>query len=1019
MNRTIHIIALILIAAACAAGQTVRLKGLRLEPVKIRPNLADNYSFEEGQPGGIPAGWQWDARNTDALCRLDTVGTHSGRQSLNLTNRTPFGAHIYGMLWRTAPVPLKPGQPYTLSAYVKSSDSGTAWIGGGSGWQFRLAFPNTGGKWRRVWLPFTPGEAERDFVLRIITESPTAGIRIDDIKLEEGAEPSPVMPAVAGEAPKLQLAPAQPLAEVQGDRAFEIPFLLYVPRQIKNAVVEARLNRPRQAVRHSFSVGPGAWRLLMSAEAVGAGDAPHRFAVRLLDGNRALARAETSVRFYSETNARQRLERLRQMLPAFKRRLDQSAAKGQDTAYPMVSYAVLENFIGYAREDLDYQGRGGESQVKRALMQIGDMERMAARLRSELDGALSGKRALPPVPRWTGRQRPRIEGPSFIGPAVLPGGSPVERAIFFTGYGHFIQVRSDMEKFPGYGVNIIQIELGPSAVFPREGEVNEKPIREIRELLDRAARAGVAVNLLISPHYMPGWMLEKYPHLRKRQAGFLQYCLHAPEGEAMLKRFIALLIPQLRDRPALHSICLSNEPVSLEEPCEYAVALWRRGLEARYGDIDALNARLGSRYEGFAEVPLPDPYNLPAGMQDSPLWAEFVRFNQEFFAGWHRMLADAVHEAAPGLPVHAKAMTWTFLNDGDVRYGVDAYLFGGFSQINGNDSANYYAGGPSDFAQGWQMNAMGHDLQRSILDAPVFNSENHLIPDRSTDYVPGEHVRSVLWQAAVHGQSATTIWVWERTFDPRSDFAGSIMHRPACAEAVGRTNHDLNRFAEEVAALQKAAPDALLLQSASAAVWDEGAYTDCLGKLYVALSFAGLKIGFVTERQLEDGLIPRAALLIVPNIRHLSESAFRTLQSYRGRLVLAGEGNLLTHDEYNRPRTGRIFGERLRFVYGKTAWKPLWESLQAAFGDWNVQPEFRILNAQGQPEWGVEWRSASIQGGKAVNLSNYRNVPLQVLLTRNGKPAQGVDLLTGERVTGRLSLKPLQVRLVRVPSETD
>ncbi len=118
-------------------------------------------------------------------------------------------------------------------------------------------------------------------------------------------------------------------------------------------------------------------------------------------------------------------------------------------------------------------------------------------------------------------------------------------------------------------------------------------------------------------------------------------------------------------------------------------------------------------------------------------------------------------------------------------------------------------------------------------------------------YVPPEHVRAALYQQAIHGQSATTIWGWERTFDPRSDFAGSLMHRPACAEATGIVCHDLNRLSEEVTALQTLKPQAVLLHSVTAKVWDGGRFSDCSGKLYTALAFTGLKLGFVTERQLE------------------------------------------------------------------------------------------------------------------------------------------------------------------------
>lgn len=300
---------------------------------------------------------------------------------------------------------------------------------------------------------------------------------------------------------------------------------------------------------------------------------------------------------------------------------------------------------------------------------------------------------------------------------------------------------NDLEKWPGYGANIIQIEVGPSAVLAREGETNAAPMRALVQMLDRAQKSGVAVCLLISPHYFPDWALAKWPHLRRRREGFLQHCLHAPEGRELLRRFIAALVPPVKDHPALHSICLSNEPVNEEEPCAPAQRQWQAWLQKRHGNVALLNPLCGPNFTAFAAVPLPNPF----GARPAPaLWMDYIRFNQDTFADWHKMLADAVHEVAPGLPVHAKAMTWTLLNDGDIQYGVDATLFGAFSDLNGNDSVNFYDAGDGEFAQGWQLNAMGHDLQRSVLDAPVFNTENHFIADRDTSFVPAAHVRAAL-----------------------------------------------------------------------------------------------------------------------------------------------------------------------------------------------------------------------------------------------------------------------------------
>lgn len=144
-------------------------------------------------------------------------------------------------------------------------------------------------------------------------------------------------------------------------------------------------------------------------------------------------------------------------------------------------------------------------------------------------------------------------------------------------------------------------------------------------------------------------MLDKYPHLRKKRDGFLQYCLHAPEGQALLRRFLAAIIPALKDHQALHSICLSNEPVNAEEPCEFARHDWHAWLQKQYGDTATLNRRWRSSYASFDEIPLPNPFAPSPGDQPAPLGREFVLFNQEFFAGWHAMMADAIHQLAPGL----------------------------------------------------------------------------------------------------------------------------------------------------------------------------------------------------------------------------------------------------------------------------------------------------------------------------------------------------------------------------------
>ncbi len=275
---------------------------------------------------------------------------------------------------------------------------------------------------------------------------------------------------------------------------------------------------------------PARRRIVVGGESVGADDAPRTATLRIEAAGREAAgheaaEARAEVRFCSTRYATGRLDALRVGLPAIRQGLEAVKARGQDPSYPRVTATVLENFIDYAGED----ARHGK--VQRALAQVRELEAMAMRVRRELTECLEGRRAFPPVPRWTGSERAVIQGSSFLAPVRWPDGSEARRPVFFTGYGHFGRVVADLEKWPAYGTNIIQIELGPR-------------------------------------------------------------------------------------------------------------------------DIARLNERYGSRFATWEEVPLPDPFGpLPAG----PLTMDYVRFNQEFFARRHAMLAEGVHRIVRGQePVHTR-----------------------------------------------------------------------------------------------------------------------------------------------------------------------------------------------------------------------------------------------------------------------------------------------------------------------------------------------------------------------------
>jgi len=1003
MNHLVLTTLILSTACSFTRSESVRLTSVDVRPVTAGINLVPNGDFEAAGPDGFAEGWKWGTRwEANTSCIWDETTSVSGRRSLKITNSSPLESPYTGLLSLAKAIHIEPGKPYTLNVWIKSEDPGVASIVAGAGWRYRITIPATGGKWMPVSMTCLLDEADKNFEIFLQSESPTKGLWIDDIKLEPGSTANySNLPDTANH--DIQLWPQSRNVEIMADGGFSLPFLIRTDKAV-SCEIEAGLSGSSEHISDRLQIEPGRSQVMINGSSTEAGYGPRVITLRLRDGKKELAAARTQVCFYSPGCTRAGLQALKQSLPEIKSRIDQLKSRGQDISYPMISYTVLENFVGYAQED------AGKGELKRASEALADMESIKKNLERQLTRALAGKLTLPSVPRWTGDTRPVIKSSSFIAPTTTPGKPDREiRPVFFTGYGHFSQARADMNKFPNYGINIIQTEIGPSSTLPAEDKVNDKPAQDLLELLERGRKAGVAVNLLISPHYVPQWVRDKI----NSKPGSNGYSLRDPISQEMLKRHIAALITPIKDHPALHSICLANEPTYFGDESVYAVADWHAWLRNHHGDIDTLNSRWGASFASFDEIKLPyakgeDP-KKPIGR-----WVDCVRWNQEFLASWYRMLADALHSAAPSLPVHMKVQTPTLLGPADVQMGNDPYLIGCINNINGNDSVNWYSFGGGEFAQSWMTNARGEDLQRSVSDSPVFDSENHIIGDREMRYFPAEPVRAALWQQAIHGQSATTIWVWERTFDRMSDFYGSIMHRPACAEAVGIVNCDMNRAAKEITALQQAPEQVAILHDTSALIYDGERYDTCAKNLYMALGFSGLKIGFITERQLEAGILPDAPVIFVPSATHLSNAAFQTLQGYRGQVVYVGSGDMLGYDEYDKPLKDHIIGRELSYRPGRTSALDIRNELPAMLPELGVNPQVELLDRSGKPVWGVEWKTAGTSEGLIVNLCNYLNTPVSFTLSVSGKQVKGLDILTGHQVNGAITLQPLEVELLRV-----
>ncbi len=587
-----------------------------------------------------------------------------------------------------------------------------------------------------------------------------------------------------------------------------------------------------------------------------------------------------------------------------------------------------------------------------------------------------------------------------------------DRPWFFYGMGHFGEVMKDLPVWREMGATVVQDgRCGPSSM-EKDGTLRGGAHALLADLA-RADRYGIKTDFLLSPHYLPewAWTAQNSGGLREGGGlGFLNFNLDHPAAKDAVGRWCAVISAALKDKPALLSICLSNEPVyDKSGKTKETLPIYRQYLkEIHGGDIARLNALYGTHYKGFDDIS-PPGHGLVDDVEKNREFYDWTRFNKQHFAEWHHWMAGILKGNLPQVPVHAKIMVFLGMDRDKLGWGVDPEEFCDATDIAGCDA--YALPGGDYKTYDWHGHEFWYDLLNSFHNQPVFNSENHIIPDGTgLVHIPAAMTRAQFWQGALHHQGATTTWVWERAAD--GSLAGSIYFRPANAYGAGRAFVDIDRFAEEVAAINRAPARVALLYSPPSIFW-EGKYAGAIHGIYTHLNFLGEKTTFVSERMLQEGRVPAGVRWIVlPQATHVEDATVTALSRYvsrGGNLIHVGEGNL-AFDQYHRKRNvpGDLAGgPAVRgFVFQK-------ETLDSQQVLRDILKPAELLDAGGKLAWNVEYRLVRHGGATLVPIIDFAAEPVRVSCPAiAGK--QVVDLLSGERVDpGAIRLEPMVPRLLR------
>ncbi len=587
-----------------------------------------------------------------------------------------------------------------------------------------------------------------------------------------------------------------------------------------------------------------------------------------------------------------------------------------------------------------------------------------------------------------------------------------DRPWFFYGVGHFGTVMTDLPTWREIGATLVQDgRCGPSSMN-KDGTLSEGA-RAMLADLDRAEMYGVKTDFLASPHYFPAWAWDTSSSAGLHEGGglgFLNFNIDHAAAKDAIGRWLEVITAALKDKPALLSICLSNEPVyDKSGKTRETLPLYRRYLsDIHSGDIARLNALYGTRYKSFDEVISPG-HGLVAEVEKNRAYYDWTRFNKKHFSDWHRWMAQIVKGNLPHVPIHAKIMVLYSLDRDKLSWGVDPEEFCGFSDFAGCDA---YALPAADCkTYDWFGHEFWYDLLNSFHNQPVFNSENHIIADGAGPaHIPATMTRAQFWQDALHHQAATTTWVWEKAAD--TSLCGSIYYRPANTYGAGRAFIDINRFADEVAAINRAPARVALLYSQPSIFWEEK-YAGAIRGIYTHLNFLGEKTTFVSEKILQQHRLPAAARWIVlPQATHVEDATVAALAEFvagGGKIVRIGTDNL-AFDQYHRKRNvppGLVDGPAVtKFEFQKET-SDSQQILRGIF-----KPAKLLDAASGKSAWNVEYRLVEHKGATLLPIIDFTAGPVVVRCPAiAGK--RTVDLLSGEEVDPTaIKLEPMVPRLL-------
>jgi len=535
--------------------------------------------------------------------------------------------------------------------------------------------------------------------------------------------------------------------------------------------------------------------------------------------------------------------------------------------------------------------------------------------------------------------------------------------------------------------------------------INDEQLNYLRETLLKAEQNNILVDVGVCPHYMPKFILEKDPMSTAAGSHFTPFSLDNSLVRKMSGLYARVLSSVLSEYDSVHTVCLMNEPgVFSNQFGDYYVPGWIEFLKERHGNIEVLNERYGSDYKSFEEVAMPMGASTFFA-EPTPLYYDYRSFNDTILPAYVKYLADEIKSEFPEFSLHTKIMDY-------FRFDYQRYLIEGTNweelseslDLNGCDAHSYYENANTPM---WAKMAW-HDFMTSVKDAPVWDTESHIIDDAKVilyDHLRDDYMAADYWIGAIHGRGGIATWIWERhescmPWGSRNNQNSNFTMRPGAVAKTAKTSLDLQRLALEIEAIVKKDAKTAVIYSRTSQGYNPN-YVKAFIKAHADLMYSGQKVDFIMDTKFET--INNYDLVVIAESTNVSKEMLAAIKAYieNGGTVLITDDSSLKMDEYNNPHNSDI----VNYIYANSETE---KSVKEKVKEMKLS-EIVLVDAQtGDAIDGVEWAYVEYNGNMLVNIINYDRVnTVNAKILYNGNVVlEFKELRSGEMMKAAIVLAP-------------